>query len=155
MSSSHKERLGQMTGALNSTILQSSDNLKTHVTTQSSLLESTMRQHLNAFATQIKSCPNASSQKLETMMTRIGQLQNQFTQHITAHGRVQEVTDDVEMSDLISQNTSSGATDSLDASLDRLFNLASDRQSTVYSSEAQKIIDDIEQMLQLVTNNAD
>ena len=108
MSSSHKERLGQMTGALNSTILQSSDNLKTHVTTQSSLLESTMRQHLNAFATQIKSCPNASSQKLETMMTRIGQLQNQFTQHITAHGRVQEVTDDVEMSDLISRNTSSG-----------------------------------------------
>ena len=158
MSTSHHKQVETMTRAITSSVIQSSKELKTHFTTQSSLLESAMRQHVSSFANQMQSCPNASSQQLETLTAMIGQLQDQV-KHLAAggrHARVQEVSEDtvdVDMDEDSNQNTLGEDIESLDASLGRLFSLASDRRSTVFSLEAQGIIDDIEQLLQLVTKD--
>ena len=126
----------------------------------SSSLETDVRQQVDDIGDHLKNLTDASLEQINAFKILSQQLQHQFTERTCIKepsGWLQEVHDtaiDVEMGEehnsVISDNDPNG----LHASLDRLFSLASEKQSTVFAMEAQTIIDDVERLLNVTSMEA-
>lgn len=123
----------------------------------SSSLETNISQRVDSIGYNIKNLMDASMEQADALKTLSQQLQHQMTERTRIkdpRSQPQEVydsTDDVDIEEDHNQATPNNDYDGLDASLDRLFSLASERQSTVFSLEAQSIIDDVEQLLNAIS----
>ncbi|KAL9118919.1 MAG: hypothetical protein Q9187_004526 [Circinaria calcarea] len=126
----------------------------------SSSLETNVCQLVDNIGHDLKSLRDASLEQKDVLKSLAQQLQHQFTKRTCTKGlsgQLQQVHDtaiDVEMEEQHNETISDNDSNGLHASLDRLFNLASEKQSTVFSVEAQSIIDDVEQLLNAISMKA-
>ena len=140
----------------NKTLNQMQSGLRSVEATSSSL-ETNICQRVDSIGLDMKNLMDSSSEQADVLKTLSQQLQHQLTERTCVQeplSQLQDVHDSsnvVEMEDDHNQDIPNNDYEGLDASLDRLFSLASERQSTVFSVEAQSIIDDVEQLLNVIS----